>query len=93
MVQGCLIGVIGTVVGGVLGVIVASSVSELFRMVNEGFNLGLLDAYFINYLPSQLKWSDVATVCGLSLLLSFLATIYPARKAAKVKPADTLRYE
>lgn len=93
MIQGMLIGVIGTVIGTILGVIIALNVSGLFKLVNEGFNLGLLDAYFINYLPSQLLWSDVAKVCISSLIISFGATRYPARRAARIKPAETLRYE
>lgn len=93
MVQGALIGVIGTVIGTVLGVLVALNVSQIFQAVNEGFNLHLLDAYFINYLPSQLLWTDVAKIVTTSLLLSFLATIYPAHRASKINPAETLRYE
>jgi lipoprotein-releasing system permease protein len=53
----------------------------------------LFDAYFVNYLPSELKWSDVLGVSVISALLSFLATIYPARRAAQVQPAEALRYE
>jgi len=51
------------------------------------------DVYFISYLPSQLLWSDVIVVVSSALVLSFLATIYPAIKASKVEPAEALRYE
>lgn len=93
MVQGLLIGVIGTVVGTVLGVIIALNVSSIFQAVNQGFNLHLLDAYFIDYLPSQLLWTDVLKIVCTSFGLSFLATIYPAHRASKINPAETLRYE
>lgn len=93
IVQGALIGVIGTIMGTTLGVICAIYVSDLFKWVNETFNLHLLDSYFIDYLPSQLIWDDVIKICVASLLLSFIATIYPAHKASKIKPAETLRYE
>ncbi len=55
--------------------------------------LHLFDAYFINYLPSYLSWQDVLAIVSLSLALSFLATIYPAIRAAKIQPAEALRYE
>ncbi|CAG69399.1 MULTISPECIES: lipoprotein-releasing ABC transporter permease subunit [Acinetobacter] len=93
MVQGTVIGVIGTVAGAVLGVIFASSVSNIIDWVNTALGLHLFDAYFINYLPSYLRWQDVVLIVSVSLLLSFLATIYPALRAAKIQPAEALRYE
>ena len=93
MVQGTIIGVIGTVSGAILGIIFASSISGFMGWLNTTLGLHLFDAYFINYLPSYLRWQDVATIVGLSLLLSFLATIYPAFRAAKIQPAEALRYE
>lgn len=93
MVQGMIIGVIGTIAGTVLGVIFALTVSDMLTWANHYFNLGLFDAYFVNYLPSQVKVLDVAIITGASFLLSFVMTIYPALRAAKIAPADTLRYE
>lgn len=93
MVQGMIIGVIGTVAGTILGVTFALTVSDLLGWVNTAFNLHLFDAYFVNYLPSQVKVLDVVIITSASFLLSFLMTIYPARRAAKIAPADTLRYE
>ncbi|WP_445116192.1 lipoprotein-releasing ABC transporter permease subunit [Acinetobacter sp. WZC-1] len=93
MVQGTVIGVVGTIAGTVLGVISALSISKLIDGLNNLFGLHLFDAYFINYLPSYLRWQDVVVIVGLSLLLSFLATIYPAIRAAKIQPAEALRYE
>ncbi|WP_298143794.1 lipoprotein-releasing ABC transporter permease subunit [uncultured Acinetobacter sp.] len=93
MVQGTVIGVIGTVAGAILGVVFASNISGLMGWLNNTLGLNLFDAYFINYLPSHLRWQDVAVIVSLSLLLSFLATIYPALRAAKIQPAEALRYE
>ncbi|MGA9698666.1 MULTISPECIES: lipoprotein-releasing ABC transporter permease subunit [Acinetobacter] len=93
MVQGTIIGVIGTVSGAILGIIFASSISNVIGWLNTTFGLNLFDAYFINYLPSYLRWQDVVVIVCLSLLLSFLATIYPAFRAAKTQPAEALRYE
>lgn len=93
MVQGTVIGVIGTMSGAVLGVILATSISSILGWVNNALGLNLFSAYFVNYLPSELKVFDVIWIVTLSLLLSFLATIYPALRAAKVQPAEALRYE
>ncbi len=93
MVQGVIIGAFGTLLGGILGVGAALTVSDLVDWLNDRFGLHLFDAYFVNYLPSQLLWQDVLLVLGVSLLLSFLATIYPARRAAQIQPAEALRYE
>ena len=93
MVQGTIIGVIGTVSGAILGVIFASGISGFIGWLNTAFGLNLFDAYFINYLPSYLRWQDVVVIVCLSLGLSFLATIYPAFRAAKTQPAEALRYE
>lgn len=93
MVQGTIIGVIGTLAGATLGIILATSISSILAWINSTLKLNLFSAYFINYLPSELLWRDVAIIVGLSLLLSFLATIYPALRAAKIQPAEALRYE
>ena len=68
-------------------------VSDILGFINQAFGLHLFDAYFVNYLPSQLRIVDVVLITGASFILSFLATIYPARRAAKIQPAQTLRYE
>ncbi len=93
MVQGTVIGVIGTVSGAILGIIAASSISGLVGWLNTSLGLNMFDAYFINYLPSYLRWQDVLVIVSLSLGLSFVATIYPAFRAAKIQPAEALRYE
>jgi lipoprotein-releasing system permease protein len=93
MVQGIVIGAFGTISGALLGVGAALGISQFLGWINTSFGLHLFDAYFVNYLPSQLRWQDVVLVVSVSLVLSFLATIYPARRAARIQPAEALRYE
>lgn len=95
MVQGAVIGVIGTVIGAILGVILALTVSDIVAWAEQLLGVQILsaDVYFISYIPSQLRLDDVLLVCGSGLLLSFLATLYPSMRAARVQPAEALRYE
>lgn len=95
MVQGSIIGVIGTLVGSVLGIVVALNVSTLVSWLERvtGQHIFTSDVYFISNLPSQLQWPDVALVSGAGLVLSFLATLYPAWRASQIEPAYALRYE
>ncbi|WP_252271528.1 lipoprotein-releasing ABC transporter permease subunit [Pseudomonas subflava] len=95
MVQGTVIGVVGTLVGGVLGVLAALNVSAAIKGLENLLGIQFLNAevYFIDYLPSQVQGTDVALVCGAALVLSFLATLYPAWRAARTQPAEALRYE
>jgi lipoprotein-releasing system permease protein len=95
MVQGTVIGVVGTLIGAVLGIIAALNISSWIASIEHllGFKFLNADVYFIDYLPSQLMAQDVLQVCGAALLLSFLATLYPAWRAARTQPAEALRYE
>ncbi|GIZ13387.1 lipoprotein-releasing ABC transporter permease subunit [Pseudomonas sp. NCCP-436] len=95
MVQGSIIGVVGTLIGGVLGILAALNVSAVIASIEQLLDIQFLnsDVYFIDYLPSQLQLADVVTVCSAALLLSFLATLYPAWRAARTQPAEALRYE
>jgi lipoprotein-releasing system permease protein len=95
MVQGLSIGIVGVVLGTVLGVIAALTISDLVAWAEKLFGFQILssDVYFISYLPSQLLLSDVAVIMSASLLLSFLATLYPSWRASRVQPAEALRYE
>ena len=95
IVQGAYIGIVGTLVGTALGIVLALNVSEIIAFVETVMQMQFLnpDVYFISDLPSELRWSDVAIVTSSALALSLLATLYPARKASKVKPAEALRYE
>jgi lipoprotein-releasing system permease protein len=93
MVQGTVVGVVGTAVGVLLGVLLSLSIGDIASAIEALFNVSLFDAYFVNYLPSQLELDDVIWVSLVAFGLSFLATIYPARRAARVQPAEALRYE
>jgi lipoprotein-releasing system permease protein len=95
MVQGSLIGWIGTAIGVVAGVVIALNVGRIVPLIERvlGFEAMPADVYYINKLPSEVIWSDVATVALVSVLFALLATIYPAWRAARTKPAQALRYE
>ncbi|BCG23640.1 hypothetical protein TUM18999_18310 [Pseudomonas tohonis] len=95
MVQGTVIGVVGTAIGCVLGILAALNVSAAISWLEDvlGHKFLSADVYFIDYLPSQLMLEDVVLVCGAALVLSFFATLYPAWRAARTQPAEALRYE
>jgi lipoprotein-releasing system permease protein len=95
MIQGALIGVIGTIVGAVLGILIALNIDTIIPFIEGLFHIQFLakDVYYISDLPSELIWSDVMTIVLLSFVLSLLATIYPSWKASKINPAEALRYE
>jgi lipoprotein-releasing system permease protein len=95
IVQGALIGMIGTIVGMILGIPVALNIDVIVPAIERVFNIQFLakDVYYISDLPSQLLWSDVSMIVVLSFVLSLLATLYPSWKAAKMNPAEALRYE
>lgn len=95
VVQGAIIGLLGTLAGTVFGVLLAYNVESLVRLLEHVFNTSFLasDVYLISELPSDLHWADVLLVSGSSLALALIATIYPAWRASKVQPAVALRYE
>ncbi|WP_062380939.1 lipoprotein-releasing ABC transporter permease subunit [Pseudomonas abietaniphila] len=95
MVQGTVIGVVGTLAGAGIGILAALNVSSAISALEGliGHKFLNADVYFIDYLPSQLMAEDVLLVCGAALVLSFLATLYPAWRAARTQPAEALRYE
>lgn len=95
MVQGSIIGFTGTLIGTVLGVLGALNVSTLVNWLERlsGQQIFSSDVYFISTLPSELRLEDVLLVTLAALSLSFLATLYPAWRAAQTQPAEALRYE
>jgi len=95
MVQGSLMGVIGTLAGVAAGVLLALNIDVVVPFIEQTFGVRFLakDVYYISDLPSDLQWSDVIVIGVVSLVLTLLATIYPSWRAARVNPADALRYE
>ncbi len=95
LVQGFIIGMIGTVLGVVLGIAFSLVASDLVAGLESLLGTQFLssDIYPVNYLPTEIRALDVVMVAGLALLLSLLATLYPAARAASVRPAEVLRYE
>lgn len=95
MVQGSLIGVIGTLLGLLSGVVLAINVETVVPLIEKaaGMDLFPADVYYISELPSKLNWPDVWFVGAVALVLAFLATLYPSWRAARIQPAEALRYE
>ena len=95
IVQGTVVGCIGTFIGAILGIVGALNISSIIVFIQNLLHIQFLNShvYFINFLPSQLQWYDVFTICTSSLVLSFLATLYPAWRASRMQPAEVLRYE
>ncbi len=95
MVQGTVIGVLGTFFGTACGVALAANVSTVVHAIETVFGITFLspEVYYISELPSEVHSLDVGLIAGASLAMGLLATLYPARRAAKVQPAEALRYE
>lgn len=95
VVQGSAVGFFGTFVGTLLGCLIAATLTPIMDFIEQitGFQVFDPDVYFISQLPSVLMYQDVAVICSVALSLSFLATLYPAYRAAQIEPAEALRYE
>jgi lipoprotein-releasing system permease protein len=95
VVQGVIIGTVGTVVGVVTGILTALNIDVLVPLIERTFRFQILsrEVYYISELPSDLHWRDVWTVALVSLGLAFVATLYPSWRASRVNPAEALRYE
>ncbi|ASP18256.1 lipoprotein-releasing system transmembrane subunit LolC [Neisseria sp. KEM232] len=94
-VQGALLGLIGTAFGTVFGLLLAANIGAILKWVEGLMGRKLIESqvYFLDYLPSHIVWSDVATIVSISIGLSLLVTLYPSWRAAKTEPAEALRYE
>ncbi|MDQ1830246.1 lipoprotein-releasing ABC transporter permease subunit [Massilia scottii] len=95
MIQGALVGLMGTLAGVGLGVLVALNIDVIVPFIERLLGVQFLpkDIYLISALPSDLRWPDVAKIGGVAVVLSFVATLYPSYTASRVKPAEALRYE
>lgn len=95
IVQGMMVGIIGTLLGLIGGLILASNATTIVNKLQSLFNTQILSSniYFVDYLPSKILISDLWQVCAMALLMSFLATIYPAWRASKTVIAEALHYE
>lgn len=95
VVQGTLIGLLGTLLGLVLGILLATNVNNLLDLMRRLFHVQIFPAsvYYISNLPSDIYVSDVLKICVATFVLTVLATLYPAWRAARTQPAEALRYE
>ena len=95
MVQGAMVGIIGTLGGMLLGLLVAYNIDVIVPALETLFRASFLpkDIYLISRMPSDPQMSDILPVVVISLILSFVATVYPSWRASQVNPAEALRYE
>ena len=95
IVQGGVSGLIGTGLGAVLGVFIAINLADISLTLERavGWATGNSNIVFVSHLQTQVIWSEVALVCSAGLVISLIATLYPAYRASKIEPAEVLRYE
>jgi lipoprotein-releasing system permease protein len=95
IIQGALIGLIGTIFGAIFGILIALNIDTIIPFIEGLFHVQFLskEVYAISDLPSDLIWSDVITIVTMSFVLSLIATLYPSWRASKINPAEALRYE
>jgi len=95
MLEGIVIGAIGTILGGITGIVVALNLEWISRSVEDLFGFKILpkDVYYLNELPSKINYGDVAVIVVAAILICFLASIYPSWRASRLDPAEALRYE
>lgn len=95
MIQGCIIGVVGTLAGVALGVTFTLNLETIVSFIETTFGIKFLaaDVYFISDLPADLRLPDVLNVSAIALILALTSTIYPAWRGARTMPAEALRYE
>ncbi len=95
IIQGALVGIIGTLIGVVGGIALALNIDVVVPAIERTFGIQFLDksVYYISELPSDLQRGDITLIALIALALALLATLYPSWRAAKVNPAEALRYE
>jgi len=95
IVQGVIIGLVGTLLGSIGGIVLALNLNTVVPFIEHLFHVQFLakDVYYISELPSDLHYHEVALIAGMSFLISLLATLYPSYRASQTQPAEALRYE
>jgi len=95
IIQGALIGIAGTLIGVAGGIALALNIGTVVPAIERTFGIQFLDksVYYISELPSDLQRGDITLIALIALALALLATLYPSWRAAKVNPAEALRYE
>ena len=95
VLTGSVIGIAGTLAGLALGVTFALNIESIRQFLQSltGTDLFSAEIYYLTKLPAKIDWSEVGGVTAMSLVLSFLATLYPAWRAARLSPVEALRYE
>jgi lipoprotein-releasing system permease protein len=95
MMAGAAIGVLGTFVGAMAGIAFALNIEDIRQWLQHFTHTDLFSSeiYFLSHLPAEIDWQEVTLVVGLALILSVLATLYPAWRAARLDPVEALRYE
>lgn len=95
VVQGTVIGLVGTLFGALGGIGLATNVETLVPVIEHFFGVKFLspDVYYISDVPSDMRWPDVALITTVAFVMCTLATLYPAWRASRTQPAEALRYE
>jgi lipoprotein-releasing system permease protein len=95
LVQGCLLGLAGTLGGVAVGLALATNLETILPWLERTFGFSIMpgDVFYVTEVPSLVEWPDLIAIAGFAFLIALAATIWPSRRAARVEPADVLRYE
>ena len=90
---GFLIGLVGIIIGLLMGLLITSYFGSIVSFVESLFGIQFMKVYFIDYFPIDIRGSWIFSICVISLFLTSIASVYPAKIASKVEPAEALKYE